>query len=124
MNRCIRDPYVQWCESLSLSAFAGGAGYSITSWCSFCRGLSVHCLRCIGALAWWLFWIFLFGFVRLQKIQMCHQMGWLNVFYNVYKVFQFISSVNCPPFVNHKVTIIISCLTSPKSAKSYFGFCI
>jgi len=30
-----------------------------------------------GAVAWWLFWIFLLGFGRLQKIQMCHQMRWL-----------------------------------------------
>jgi hypothetical protein len=27
-----------------------------------------------GALAWWLFWIFLFGFVLMQKMQMCQQM--------------------------------------------------
>jgi|GEM_PF-3408702 len=29
VNRCMRDPHVQWCESLSPSATAGGAGYSI-----------------------------------------------------------------------------------------------
>lgn len=29
MNRCIRDPYVQWCERFSPSAMAGGATYSI-----------------------------------------------------------------------------------------------
>ena len=28
-NRCIREPYVQWCERLSPSAKAGGAVYSI-----------------------------------------------------------------------------------------------
>ena len=32
MNRCIRDPYVQWCESLSLSVSTDGAGYSISGW--------------------------------------------------------------------------------------------
>ncbi|MCK9436814.1 MAG: hypothetical protein M0Q12_06375, partial [Synergistaceae bacterium] len=31
-NRCIREPYVQWCERLSPSAKAGGAVYSITNW--------------------------------------------------------------------------------------------
>ena len=29
MNRCIRDPYVQWCERLSLPVYSGGAAYSI-----------------------------------------------------------------------------------------------
>jgi len=28
-NRCMRDPHVQWCESLSPSPTGGGAGYSI-----------------------------------------------------------------------------------------------
>ena len=31
MNRCIREPYVQWCERLSPSALAGGAVYSISN---------------------------------------------------------------------------------------------
>jgi hypothetical protein len=31
-NRRVRDPYARWCESLSLSAFADGAGYSISNW--------------------------------------------------------------------------------------------
>ncbi|MFM7857575.1 MAG: group II intron maturase-specific domain-containing protein [Flammeovirgaceae bacterium] len=35
MNRCIRDPYVQWCESLSRLALDSRAGYSIVaSWVS------------------------------------------------------------------------------------------
>ena len=50
----------------------------VTSWCSFCRYSIVHCFRCLGALAWWLFWIFLaLVCVWLQKIQMCHQMRWI-----------------------------------------------
>ena len=31
MNRCIRGPYVQWCESLPPLNFSG-AGYSIVCW--------------------------------------------------------------------------------------------
>ena len=34
-NRRVRDPYARWCESLSLSAFADGAGYSIACWLLF-----------------------------------------------------------------------------------------
>jgi len=44
--------------------------------------------------------------------------------YDVYKIFQFICSVNCPSFINHEVTIVITCFTCPKSAKSYFLFCV
>ena len=29
MNRCIREPYVQWCERRTPSVFAGGAVYSM-----------------------------------------------------------------------------------------------
>lgn len=29
MNRRVRGPYARWCESLSLSAKAGRAGYSM-----------------------------------------------------------------------------------------------
>jgi len=43
MNRCIREPYVQWCERLSPSALAGGAVYSITNWAFF---FFVNGLRC------------------------------------------------------------------------------
>ena len=32
MNRRVRGPYARWCESLSLSAKAGRAGYSIIGW--------------------------------------------------------------------------------------------
>jgi len=40
VNRCMRDPHVQWCESLSPSASAGGAGYLIKGW-RFCLSLLV-----------------------------------------------------------------------------------
>ena len=43
----------------------------------FCRVCSLSFRVCLGALAWWLFWIFQRWSVRLQKIQMCHQMRWL-----------------------------------------------
>gem|GEM_PF-4298224 len=33
VNRCMRDPHVQWCESLSPSPTGGGAGYSIRRMC-------------------------------------------------------------------------------------------
>jgi hypothetical protein len=35
MNRRVRGPYARWCESLSLSAKAGRAGYSIMCCLSF-----------------------------------------------------------------------------------------
>ena len=47
MNRCIRDPYVQWCESLSLLAFASRVGYSIASRRVFS---SLHSKPCLSSL--------------------------------------------------------------------------
>jgi hypothetical protein len=35
----------------------------------------------VGALAWWLFCIFLFGLVRLEKMQMCYQESWVFQFF-------------------------------------------
>jgi len=50
---------------------------AVTSWCSFCRGSVVHCLRlsCCGCLMALLH--FFVGLVALEKMQMCQQMRWL-----------------------------------------------
>ena len=39
----------------------------VTSWPSVCRCCSVHILQCLGALAWWLFWIFFALVCALEK---------------------------------------------------------
>ncbi len=35
MNRCMRDPHVQWCERRTLSELSGRAVYSISGRCIF-----------------------------------------------------------------------------------------
>jgi len=47
MNRCIREPYVQWCERRTPSVFAGGAVYSITIRFSFLSGQSYSKFRIV-----------------------------------------------------------------------------
>ncbi len=54
MNRCIREPNVQWCERRTPSVNAGGAVYSITGSCFFSVVLlSVHVAvsLCVGLVA-------------------------------------------------------------------------
>ena len=48
---------------------------------SFLSCLLMSFRVCLGMLAWWLFCCFLHGFVRLEKLQMCHQMRWLMLNY-------------------------------------------
>jgi hypothetical protein len=57
MNRCIRGPYVQWCERRTPSVSSGGAVYSITSWRSVVcvvkvrsdKGFAVCYCFCVGS---------------------------------------------------------------------------
>jgi len=40
---------------------------AVRCWRSVCRCYVAHCLQCLGALAWWLFWIFLELVCALKK---------------------------------------------------------
>lgn len=53
-------------------------------------------------------------------IQNCWIVNQSDILYYIQKIFQLICCVNCPSFVNHEVTIIITCLTCPKVSKSIF----
>ena len=98
MNRCIRDPYVQWCESLSLLV-SSRAGYSIIGSAALptkhnClkfprtlseaiyihgfKGKSLH--ECLNCRVRWLassFYFFCAVGLCVAKNKMCLQMRWL-----------------------------------------------
>jgi hypothetical protein len=61
-----------------------------------------------GALAWWLFCCFLLGFVRLEKLQMCHQKRWLYVSFKGLKLFNSASTfVSLSYFANINLLSIV-----------------
>src|SRR5690554_3650631 len=85
-NRCIREPYVQWCERLSPSAKAGGAVYSIRGWCSLSSVnfpinlLHCFCLACDGAgILFGKFWFVCRLFERLANVYDCEALAWCVV---------------------------------------------
>jgi hypothetical protein len=46
----------------------------------FLSSIFVSFRVCLGAVVWWLFCCFLLGYVRLEKLQMCHQLRWVDLF--------------------------------------------
>ena len=68
LPKCICEPkYITKLESLKRAEKPRFCKCAVTCWRSVCRCSIDHCLRCLGALAWKLFCIFLFGFVHLRK---------------------------------------------------------